>query len=125
VQPKEFKDTVEQTRLSVLWFGILAGPMAMLIQLQANYALELLACDLRQKWFLHLVALLALVISASSALLSWSAWRRAGSSWEEDGDGGIPRIRFMAGIGILMGVLFSLTIIAQWIPIFIYSPCLR
>jgi hypothetical protein len=29
----------------------------------------------------------------------------------------------MAGIGILMGLMFAVVILAQWIPSFILDPC--
>jgi hypothetical protein len=108
-----------------LWAGVLAGPLAMLIQLQVNYALVLWACAAGREWALHLVTLLALLITIAGGLLSWRNWRRAGAVWEDEGAGVLPRCRFMAAVGILVGILFALVIVAQWIPIFMYGPCQR
>jgi len=106
--------------------GVLAGPLAMLVQLQVNYALVNWACDAaRWEWALHLVALLALLVTAGAGLLSWHNWRRAGGVWEDEGAGVIPRSRFLAAVGILISALLSLVIIAQWIPVFIHGPCQR
>jgi hypothetical protein len=109
-----------------LWAGILAPPLAMLSQLQINYALVLWACGgPGREWVLHLVALLALAVTVLGGLLSWRNWRMTGAGFEDEGAGVIPRSRFMAVVGILLGVLLSLVVIAQWIPIFIYGPCQR
>lgn len=108
-----------------LWAGVLAGPLAMLIQLQVNYALVLWACGAGREWALHLTALLALVVTVAGGSLSWRNRRRMGAGWEDEGAGVIPRSRFMAVVGVLASVLFALVIVAQWIPIFVYGPCDR
>jgi hypothetical protein len=108
-----------------LWAGVLAGPLAMLIQLQVNYALVLWACGAGREWALHLTALLALVVTVAGGWLSWRNRRRTGAGWEDEGAGVIPRSRFMAVVGVLASVLFALVIVAQWIPIFVYGPCDR
>jgi hypothetical protein len=108
-----------------LWAGVLAGPLAMLVQLQVNYALVLWACGAGREWALHLTALLALVVTSAGGWLSWRNRRRTGAGWEDEGAGVIPRSRFMAVVGVLASVLFALVIVAQWIPIFVYGPCDR
>jgi hypothetical protein len=108
-----------------LWAGVLAGPLATLTQLQANYALVLWACGAGRVWALHLVALLALVVTVAVGLLSWRNWRRAGGGWDDEGAGVVPRSRFMAIVGALISVLAALVVIAQWIPIFVHDPCQR
>jgi hypothetical protein len=119
---KEFK---EGAAPAALWAGVLAGPLATLTQLQANYALVLWACGAGREWALHVVALLALLVTVAAGLLSWRNWRRAGGGWEDDGAGIVPRSRFMAAVGILISALIVLVVVAQWIPIFVYGPCER
>jgi hypothetical protein len=119
------KDFKEGAAPAALWAGVLAGPLATLTQLQVNYALVLWACGAGRAWALHVVALLALLVTVAAGLLSLRNWRRAGSSWEDKGAGVVPRSRFMAAVGILISALSALVVIAQWIPIFIYGPCER
>jgi hypothetical protein len=119
------KDFKEGAAPAALWAGVLAGPLATLTQLQVNYALVLWACGAGREWALHLVSLLALLVTAAGGLLSWRNLRRAGGGWEEEGAGVLPRSRFMAVVGVLISVLISLVVIAQWIPIFVYGPCER
>jgi hypothetical protein len=108
-----------------LWAGVLAGPLATLVQLQVNYALVLWACGAGREWALHLVSLLALLATVAGGLLSWRNRRRAGGGWEDEGAGVVPRSRFMAVVGVLISALTALVVIAQWIPVFVYGPCER
>lgn len=108
-----------------LWACMLAGPLAALMQLQANYALVLWVCGSGQAWALHLVSLLALLVAAGAGLLAWRNWRRVGARWEDDGAGVLPRSRFMSAVGMLVSAHSALVVIAQWIAVFIFSACQR
>jgi hypothetical protein len=112
-------------RAAELWLGVLLPPLAVLSQLECNYALVLWACRTGREWPLHLVSLLALLVTLFALLLSHRNWRRLGASWEVEGAGAIPRSRYMAVVGLLISLLMSLVIVAQWIPVFIYGPCQR
>ncbi len=109
----------------VLWAGVLAGPLAALTQLQANYALVLWVCGSGQRWVLHFVSLLALLVAAGAGLLSWRNWQKAGADWNDEGAGPIPRSRFMSAVGMLVSAHSALVIIAQWVAVFFYGACQR
>jgi hypothetical protein len=119
---REFK---EGAGAAQLWACVLAGPLAALTQLQANYALVLWVCGSGQGWALHLVSFLALLVTAGAGLLAWRNWRRAGAVWEDGGAGVLPRSRFMAAVGMLVSAHSALVVIAQWIAVFVFSPCQR
>ena len=119
---REFK---EGAGPGVLWACILAGPLAALVQLQANYALVLWVCGSGQAWALHLVSLAALLVAAGSGLLAWRNWRRAGAVWEDEGAGVLPRSRFMSAVGMFVSAHSALVVIAQWVAVFVYSACQR
>jgi hypothetical protein len=108
-----------------LWAGVLVGPTATLVQLQANYALVLWACGAGREWPLHLVSALALAAAVGAALLSWRNWRLAGAGWEDGGAGVIQRGRFMAVVGIFVSAHAALIVVAQWLAVFAYGPCER
>jgi hypothetical protein len=112
-------------KLAELWAGLLVGPMAALIQLEINYALVLWACATGRVWGLHLVSLLALLLTVFTGVLSYRNWRRMRNRGEVDDVGTIGRSLLMAEVGLLICVLMGLVIIAQWIPIIIHGPCER
>ena len=111
--------------VAALWAGLLVGPTAALVQLEANYALMLRACSDNQTWMLHLVSILALLLTATAGGLALIYWRRLERQASEDDAGAIPRSRFMSMVGILVSALMLLVIIAQWMPILIFGPCQR
>lgn len=119
---REFK---EGAGPGLLWAGVLVGPVATLIQLQTNYALVLWACGSGQVWVLHLVALVALLLCTAAGLLSWRNWRKTGAGWEDEGAGIIPRSRFMSVVGMFVSLMSAIVTIAQWVAVFVYSPCQR
>lgn len=106
-----------------LWAGVLVGPTAMLLQLEANYALVLWSCATGHTWPLHLVSVLALLVTVVAGLLAYRVWGRVTAN--EDGGGPVARSRFMAAVGILISLLMCGVIVAQWIPVFIHHPCER
>ncbi|HEV3469480.1 MAG TPA: hypothetical protein VG148_09190 [Pyrinomonadaceae bacterium] len=108
-----------------LWMGVLPGPLAALVQLEANYALVLWACGAGREWPLHLVSVLALAAALGAGLLSWRNWRLAGADWEDRGAGVIHRSRFMSAVGMFVSLHAALVIVAQWAAVFFYGPCER
>jgi hypothetical protein len=106
-----------------LWFGILAGPLAFLINLQLSYMLVHPVCVTAHHIILHLVPAGALLLAASGGVSAWRNWQRTGQAESSQAGGVLPRSRFMAGVGLLTSGLFIIVIVAQWLPNFILSPC--
>jgi hypothetical protein len=101
-----------------LWAGILLPPLAVLIQLEANYALVLWACRTQMLWPMHFVSALMLGATLGSGAVARRMQRRLKAQATSPGS-------FMAILGVLSALLFSLVAMAQWIPIFLYGPCQR
>ena len=108
-----------------LWFGILAGPLAFLLNLQLSYMLVQPACVTAHHLILHLVPVGALLLTASGGVSAWWNWQRAGHAASSKARGGLPYSHFMAGVGLLISVLFLVVIVAQWLPNFILTTCQR
>ena len=108
-----------------LWFGILAGPLAFLLNLQLSYMLVQPVCVAAHHLVLHLVPVGALLLTASGGVSAWWSWQRTGHAESSKAGGVLPRSRFMAGVGLLISVLFLVVIAAQWLPNFILTPCQR
>src|ERR1051325_345753 len=116
-------NTAPPSNALALWAGILAGPVAWLLQMQGGYTLVPWACANGHVFVLHLVTLVGLLIAAAGALIAWRDWRRFGKQWPKGKGGPHMRRRFMAVLGLLTSVMFFLVILAQGIPSFILKPC--
>ena len=125
MSPEAAEEFKEGAKPLALWVGVLAGPTAALVQLQANYALVLWACGASREWPLHVVSAAALLVALGAGLLSWRNWRLAGGGLEDGGAGVVQRGRFMAGVGALVSLHAALVVVAQWAAVFFYGPCER
>ncbi len=119
------KNFDRRSGLIQLWLGLLAGPLAALVQLEVAYALVLWVCRSQQTWPLHLVSAIALLATIAAGVIALENLRRLRARFDDDEAGTIPRSRLMAIVGALMSALMSLVIIAQWLPVFLYGPCQR
>ncbi|HZS08734.1 MAG TPA: hypothetical protein VFD58_28120 [Blastocatellia bacterium] len=108
-----------------LWAGVIAGPLAWGLAQQVAYLFATLDCSFAKRLALSPVMLIALLVAAGGAFISWRNWRRAGKEWPDEGGGVITRSRFMAVVGLLLSGFAVLMIIAEWLPIFFFRQCER
>jgi hypothetical protein len=105
--------------------GIVGGPIALLIGLQAKYtAVQIWACkSAAGPLAVHLAALATLLLAVGAGVVAWRQWPGAGR--EDPGDHGGPagRTRVLAAFGVGMSALSALVIVAQWLPQLFISPC--
>ncbi len=105
------------------WPALILSPILALTNLSLAYALVTPSCSRQSIVVLHTVAALSLVLSL---LFTWAAWRdwqlqrlQAGAS-DDDAVGGLG---FIAGVSAMAGLFSSIVILAQWLPIWVLSPC--
>jgi nicotinamide riboside transporter PnuC len=110
--------------IAVLWFAVLAGPLAWMLGLNAQYSLVRVACAKNNMLYLHAVSVLPLLLAASGGWVAWREWRRTGRAWPGEEGGTMARSRFMVALGLLGSALFTLAILAQWIASFFLNPCM-
>jgi len=113
----------EPRGIASLWFAMLAGPVAWMIGLNADYSLVRVACAKGTMLPLHLVTLLTLLLAASGGVVAWRDWRRAGGDWPGEAATILERSRFMSVVGLMASALFALTILAQWAAKLFLDPC--
>ena len=106
-----------------LWTGMLLAPVAWAIQLQLVYLTSEFGCFTSDFLWNHIVSGLMLVVALVGGVIAWSEWVAAGATTDEQGGDRMSRRRFMALIGILTSSLFSVTIVAQWLPTLLRVPC--
>src|SRR3954462_15557342 len=90
-----------------LWTGMLGPPVLWLIQFQTIYSIAGWGCELHSKLPLLIVSGIILVLAFATGLLVLRHVGKPGSSPEA------KRARFLAWVGIMSSVLFSLVIVAQ------------
>ena len=95
-----------------LWTGILAGPIAFMLDLGLRYMLVGYACAKQANWLLPLIGLLMLLLPAIGAM-------QARRGWSVDTN----RIRFMAMAGLLLSAFSALAIVVSEIPDLFLRAC--
>ena len=111
--------------IALQWFGLIAPPSAWLLNLEFGYSLAHAACHGSGMLPLHAATVAALMLAALGGLVSLTMWRRSGSDWPGDAAGAVERGRLFATLGLGGAAFFLMLILAQWIPSFIFNPCMR
>jgi hypothetical protein len=106
-----------------LWTGILAGPLAWALDLEASYAIVKWTCSSRDEVILHAITPAALLMVALGAIVSSLALLHTSEDVATDGGHPRQRARFMALLGLTSCALFALTIVAGAIPRWVLDAC--
>ena len=109
--------------IALQWFGLLAPPIAWLLNLEFGFSLVHAACHGSGMAPVHLASVVALVVAALGGAAALITWSRSGSDWPDDAPGAVQRSRLMATLGLGTAAFFLLMILTQWIPAFIFNPC--
>lgn len=108
-----------------LWTSVLGGPFLFLLNLEASYVMVDWACNTGHDWALHVVHLIAFVLSAACALLGLMLLRRVKRAGPDGDATADARSRLLATLGMLSGTLFAVSVFAQWIGVMVLGTCLR
>ncbi|MFL5403448.1 MAG: hypothetical protein ACJ8BF_11595, partial [Gemmatimonadales bacterium] len=81
------------------------------------------ACSSRSEVPVHLTHLVCLLLTLFGLLTAWRSWKTTGATWPGEQGDPLARSRFMAGTGLLVSAMFTLVIVAQWIPSLMLDPC--
>ena len=118
------KDQEQQaTTPKALWTLIVAGPIIVAMQMQANFVLVRQACSAQRNIALYAVIIVAMILTIATALVGMSLWRRAGTAWPTEAIDLANRIRFIVALGILSSAMSFLVILAQGIATVLFDPC--
>ncbi len=117
------RDLARKRSTFAQWFGLVGGPLAMLVNLQAQYALVPWACTRGYSLALHVSPVVCLVVTAGATAAAVHEWR-AGGGGTPDADSGImARARFLGAVGMGTSAFFGLIIIAMWFANAFLNPC--
>ena len=105
------------------WVGFFLAPATFFAHLQIGYVLIPWACTTKGWGWIHLVNVLAVLCALLGTWVAWLVHARAEGGARNDGPGAVPRTRFLGVVGLCMGGLFVLLLVAQSIAAIIISPC--
>ena len=106
-----------------LWLALFTGPAGLAVTLQGAYALAPTAGVTGTMYPLHLMALVGLGIALVGTAVAWRGWQATGAGGPTDtADPKLARARFLSLLGVLSGLLFTVTIVAHWLAIAFLSP---
>jgi hypothetical protein len=104
--------------------GILLGPEAWLVSTQTNYSLAASLCG-ENASVIGLIGLGLVIVSLAGSLVSVVSWRQQPRILRvEDSDVGVP-LKFISGMGALMGLLFAAVIALQASALLFLQGCAR
>ncbi len=108
----------------LLWFGVMAPPVAWGLRLMIAYPLVHVACALQSNLSIHLVSLATAVLSVVGGIVSWRSWQRLTEGNRSFLAGPRSRPEFMAISGVVFAVYFLALIVLEWSSTFFINPCL-
>ena len=105
------------------WLGIFLAPAVFFAHLEIAYNLLPWACTTRQELWVHVVAIVAVVLAAAGVAAGWLARAQGESAQRGDGAGVAPRTRFMGEVGLGISAVLTLILLAQGIAGFFLTSC--
>ena len=120
--PADHDARADKWQIGSRWFVVVGPPLVAFGQQQVAYGLVDSACASNAVFILFIPAMIALVIVAFAALLSWRAWNHP----RERSTGGptpVSSTRFFALLGFLMCGMSAAVIVAQSLPQVFLHPC--
>ena len=106
-----------------LWIAVIAGPVLLLSSQEAKYVLTGWACRAGHEVIMHGIAAATLILVLLATAVAARRWRAAGGRKSSDAPDPLARDRLIAAVGLMLGALSALVVIAQWLPDLLLSPC--
>jgi hypothetical protein len=105
------------------WPALLLAPMLAFTNAAVAYALVTPSCSRQDPTWLHALSvfsLLACLVLTWPAARNWLGGRAAGASSAAAAE---SRAKFLAQVATMAGLLSALVVLAEWLPLFLLSPC--
>ena len=117
------EEEVKTTTPKALWTLVVAAPVIVAIEMQANFVLVRQACSVQRNVALYAVIIVAMALTVATAVIAFLLWRVEGTTWPTEATDLSSRVRFIAVLGILSSVMSLLVIVAQGIATVLFDPC--
>jgi uncharacterized membrane protein len=102
--------------------GVLLGPIAWILDEGLSYSLEQHSCSTGHVYILYVISAVSLLIALCGIAIAWRQLSLVRSGSEEGGTIR-DRSRWMARLGIALGIGFAVVIVALAVPKFLLNPC--
>jgi hypothetical protein len=108
-----------------LALGVLLGPIVALVTQGLVYSATSWTCGRDIGATMHLIPALSVIVSVGAGVSAYSNWRAVGKGVEDERGAVATRTRFLALMGIALSAFSTLVILAMWLSIFVFAPCMR
>lgn len=125
IEPNERARFTRWPGLLTLTLGVVAGPIAVLVNEELIYVTNMWACGTGKHLAMHVVPLICVLVALGAGGLAWADWVRTGRGVEDEAATIDARSRFLALTGMAVSALSALIILAQWLAIFVFGACMR
>ena len=105
--------------------GVLAGPVLALVNQESIYAVNMWSCGHGMQAPMHIAPAICLALSIAVAIMAYRDWTAVGRGVEDEHGTIETRTRFLSLLGITISVFSALVIVAQWLAIAVFDPCMR
>ena len=105
------------------WTGLLLPAASFLVHLEVGYLLVPWACTTEQDLWVHISGVLSIVLAAVGTAAAWRTGIPADRERSDSHSSRSPRTSFLGAVGLGMGAIFTLILIAQWIAAIVIGPC--
>jgi len=108
-----------------LGLAFVAGPVLALIMQSLAYSEVPWACTTGKHVVMHVIPAVFVLIILVVIVASYSAWSRTGPDRHMDANTVRDRTRFLGLCGLTLSVASLALIVAMWVPLFVFDPCVR
>ncbi len=121
---------LEHERAGALqWVGFFLAPAVFFTHLEWAYVLLPWECTRKEEIWLHVLGLVAVLVSLVGVAAAWVTRARTPEAGEHppghpvEGPGAIFRTRFMADTGLGVSAMLTLILLMQWVAGFFITVC--
>jgi hypothetical protein len=93
------------------------------VHLEITYNVIPWACVRGGEIWVHVVDVLALLLSLVGTIVAWRVWQRTVREAPGEAGGSVPRTSFLGACGLGFSAIVTLVLFAQWVASFFISPC--
>ena len=116
------------------WFGMVGAPIIWFVHFVIVWALGEFGCgagladdtvltDGSLKLFVLVATVIGLIGTFASTFVAYQIWQQYRQAAPQSGDTALGRQRFMALTGMALGILFTIVVILDALPVLFVSTC--